>query len=53
MDRSLKQVVKGRAELESDVLNTIEGQTAQWGIEAESFSITNLAVCRTIRLLQE
>lgn len=51
MDRTLDQC--DYAEIESEVLEHIEEPMRSWGIEVASFSITNFAVCRTIRLLQE
>ena len=51
MDRDLDKCYYG--DIESEVFEHIEETLRNWGIEVVSFSVTNFAICRTIRLLQE
>lgn len=52
MDRTLAQCLK-RYEVEQEILENVSDRVIKWGIDAREFSITNLAKCRTLRLLQE
>jgi len=52
MDRDWQQALE-RYEVEQEVLESVQERAIKWGVDAREFSITNLAKCRTIRLLQE